>query len=61
MTLDIKESCIECGSIIKITDDMIIGEIVNCPECGKDYVIEKDESGKKVLLELNLEGQDFGE
>lgn len=61
MTLGITESCIECGASIKVTDDMTIGEIVSCPDCGKDYVIEKDELGSKVLLELNLEGQDFGE
>lgn len=57
----VRESCIECGGEIRILDENLIGEILSCPECGKDYVIEKNKNGGKIIIELDLEGQDFGE
>ena len=55
------ESCIECNAEIKILDDYEQGEIIECPDCGTEYVVELDDKGNKILLELNLEGEDWGE
>ena len=46
---------------MRLSGDLLLGEIVSCPDCGKDYVVEKDESGSIILQELNLDGEDFGE
>ena len=55
------ERCIECNTEIKILDDYEQGEIIECPDCGTEYVVEFDENGNKILMELNLEGEDWGE
>ena len=55
------ERCIECNTEIKILDDYEQGEIIECPDCGTEYVVEFNEDGNKILLELNLEGEDWGE
>ena len=55
------QSCIDCGSELQIPKDSLQGEIIGCPDCGLDYVIEFDENGKKQLKELTLEGEDWGE
>ena len=53
--------CTDCEAGIELLDDAIDGEIVGCPDCGLDYVVEKEESGVKSLIELNIEGEDWGE
>ena len=58
---DLYPQCIECGADIVITHEMILGEIISCPDCGVDYVIEIDEMGEKIIKALNIEGEDFGE
>ncbi len=44
-----------------VPNDALIGEIIGCPDCGLDYVIENDDSGGKHLKELLIEGEDWGE
>ena len=53
--------CTDCGANIEIPEDTIIGEIVGCPDCGLDYVFDKDENGNNNLNELLIEGEDWGE
>jgi alpha-aminoadipate carrier protein LysW len=53
--------CSECFAEFGVPNDLEEGEIITCPDCGLDYVIEIDEEGKKVLKELTLEGEDWGE
>ena len=53
--------CTDCGGIIEITEDVLVGEIISCPDCGLDYVIEEDGSGLLVIKELIIEGEDWGE
>lgn len=54
-------TCTDCGANLEIPTDAISQEIVDCPDCGLDYVIEVDESGSKCLKELLIEGEDWGE
>jgi predicted RNA-binding Zn-ribbon protein involved in translation (DUF1610 family) len=54
-------TCTDCGANLEIPTDAISEEIVDCPDCGLDYVIEVDESGSKCLKELLIEGEDWGE
>jgi alpha-aminoadipate carrier protein LysW len=53
--------CTDCGGMIDIPEDVLIGEIISCPDCGLDYVVEADESGLLILKELTIEGEDWGE
>ena len=54
-------SCTDCAGVIEVSDDCIPGEIISCPDCGLDYVIEEDGSGTMLLRELVIEGEDWGE
>lgn len=51
----------DCGAYLEVPYDSIIGEIIGCPDCGLDYVVEEDEVGSKQLTELLIEGEDWGE
>ena len=57
----LSERCVECYTEIIISDDYEQGEIIECPDCGAEYVVEFDENGNKTLVVLNLEGEDWGE
>ena len=54
-------ACMDCGTALDIPPDSLLGEIIGCPDCGLDYVIENDDSGGKHLKELLIEGEDWGE
>ncbi len=54
-------ACMDCGADLDVPNDSLKGEIIGCPDCGLDYVIEVDESGSKQLQELMLDGEDWGE
>lgn len=53
--------CIDCGALMEIPDDALPDEIIECPDCGLDYVVVKDGSGTLCLQELMIEGEDWGE
>ena len=53
--------CTDCGGIIDISEDVLVGEIISCPDCGLDYVVEEGESGLLIIKELTIEGEDWGE
>ncbi|MBC8225022.1 lysine biosynthesis protein LysW [Candidatus Bathyarchaeota archaeon] len=54
-------ACMDCGANLDVPNDSLQGEIIGCPDCGLDFVIEMDESGNKQLRELLIEGEDWGE
>ncbi len=56
-----ENTCTDCGAGMDVPNDVLTGEIIGCPDCGVDYVIENDESGSKQLAELLIEGEDWGE
>ena len=53
--------CTDCGAGLDVPNDSLQGEIIGCPDCGLDYVIEENDSGGKHLKELLIEGEDWGE
>jgi lysine biosynthesis protein LysW len=53
--------CIDCGANIKLPSDPQNDEIIGCQDCGLDYVVKIDENGLMQLLELSIEGEDWGE
>ena len=56
-----KIDCTDCGGIIEIPEDVLTGEILSCPDCGLDYVVEEDGTGLLVIKELTIDGEDWGE
>jgi len=42
-------------------EDVAVGEIIECPDCGLEYVAAETENGLLVLKELTLKGEDWGE
>ena len=38
--------CTDCGASVEMPNDALPGEIIGCPDCGLDYVIETDEGGE---------------
>lgn len=53
--------CMDCGGEIEIPEDVEAGEIIECPDCGLDYIVVIDENGSVSLKELTLKGEDWGE
>jgi lysine biosynthesis protein LysW len=53
--------CSECGSEIEVENGALDGEIVSCPICGLDHVVKVDATGSMKLVELAIEGEDWGE
>ena len=54
------EPCTDCGAEIEIPEDFDIGEIIECPDCGLDFVLAEVD-GQICLKELAIEGEDWGE
>jgi alpha-aminoadipate carrier protein LysW len=54
-------NCIDCAAPLEVPSDTLDGEIIACPDCGLDYVMEIGEQGSKQLNQLTIEGEDWGE
>lgn len=56
-----KTNCPDCEGEIKLPDDVTVGEIVTCPDCGQDYEVSKIGSDKVSLKKAEVVGEDWGE
>ncbi len=56
-----KARCPECDAEVKIPDDVIIGEIVSCPDCGQELEIVEITNGNVRVKIAEVEGEDWGE
>jgi alpha-aminoadipate carrier protein LysW len=54
-------NCTDCGRVIELTNEVSVGEIIECPDCGLEYVATEIENGQLALKELTLKGEDWGE
>ncbi|RLF16029.1 MAG: lysine biosynthesis protein LysW [Thermoprotei archaeon] len=56
-----KVKCPECGGDIPVPDDVVVGEIVSCPDCGQEYeVYELGPEGPKIR-QAEVAAEDWGE
>lgn len=55
-----KYTCIDCGRELEVPEDALEGEIIGCPDCGIDYVVEFV-GGELMINELTIEGEDWGQ
>lgn len=54
-------NCTDCGGVVEIPKDATVGEIIECHDCGLEYVVDETENGLLTLKELTLKGEDWGE
>ena len=57
----VKTRCPDCLGEVEVPDDAIVGEIVNCPDCGLELEVKSIEKGKIELMKLAIEKEDWGE
>ena len=57
----VKSACPDCLAEIDLPDDVMVGEIVSCPDCGLELEVESVEGGKVELQKLVVEKEDWGE
>ncbi len=53
--------CLECDASVRIEDDVVIGEIVSCPDCGADYEVASLENGTVAIKAAESVKEDWGE
>jgi alpha-aminoadipate carrier protein LysW len=53
--------CPECDAELNTPDDVKVGEILSCPECGLELEVKLVEGDRLELEELFFEGEDWGE
>ena len=54
-------NCTDCCGVIKLPNDVSVGEIIDCPDCSLEYVVAETDNGLLTLKELTLKGEDWGE
>jgi alpha-aminoadipate carrier protein LysW len=53
--------CPDCQADLKLGDDVLVGEIVTCPECGLDLEVKSISAGRVEVQPVVVEGEDWGE
>ena len=53
--------CAECGAVISIPQDAIVGEIVSCKDCSSEYEVTAMSDGGVILKPAEQVGEDWGE
>lgn len=56
-----KIKCPECGGDLPIPDDVVIGEIVSCPDCGQEYEVYELSSEGPHVRQAEVAAEDWGE
>jgi alpha-aminoadipate carrier protein LysW len=57
----LNSSCTECGAVIAVPDDVIVGEIVSCKDCSSEYEVAELSNGVAILKAAEQVGEDWGE
>jgi alpha-aminoadipate carrier protein LysW len=53
--------CPDCEAAIEVADDVLVGEIVSCPDCGLEFEVERVDKEQVELQRLSIEKEDWGE
>ena len=56
-----KVECQECGADISVPEDVVVGEIITCPDCGGEYEITSKVEGNLGLKPAERVGEDWGQ
>jgi len=57
----VNTKCAECDGPINIPNDVIVGEIVSCRDCGVEYEVSEIRSGVALLKPAERVEEDWGE
>ncbi len=57
----ILRKCPDCEAEIEIPDDVMVGEIIECSDCGLELEVEKIEANQVEIQRLSIEKEDWGE
>jgi alpha-aminoadipate carrier protein LysW len=60
-TIISKVSCPECSAAIEAPDDVMLKEILSCPDCGLELEVVKVDGEKLELQKILIEKEDWGE
>lgn len=53
--------CVVCDAELTVPEDVVVGEILSCPECGAELEVKQTGEDGVELQELMIEGEDWGE
>ena len=56
-----EQKCQDCDETMQILDDVVIGEIISCPDCGNEFEVKKIDSNNVTLSPAESVGEDWGE
>ena len=56
-----KVICSDCDAEFDVPEDVMVGEIVSCPDCGLDLEVVKIEGSNIELQRIAIEKEDWGE
>ena len=56
-----KSECLECTGEIEFQDDVTIGEIMSCPDCGMEFEVSVLIGDKIEMKQAEKVGEDWGE
>ena len=54
-------TCPDCLAEIEIPDDVMVGEIIECSDCGLELEVEKIDGKQVEIQRLSIEKEDWGE
>ncbi|MFW6117175.1 MAG: sulfonate ABC transporter [Thermoproteota archaeon] len=56
-----KVKCVVCDAELDVPDNVVVGEILSCPQCGAELEVKQVGADGVELQELMIEGEDWGE
>jgi alpha-aminoadipate carrier protein LysW len=56
-----KVKCPECDAEFKAPEDVIVGEVLSCPDCGLELEVCGLNSGIASVKPVKIAGEDWGE
>jgi alpha-aminoadipate/glutamate carrier protein LysW len=56
-----KTQCQECGAEINVPDDIMVGEILTCPDCGGNFELASKSEENIELKPAETIGEDWGQ
>ena len=55
-----EQKCQDCDATMQILDDVVVGEIISCPDCGNEFEVSKIDSNNVTLSPAESVGEDWG-
>jgi alpha-aminoadipate carrier protein LysW len=54
-------TCTECGGTLTLPEDVLVGEIVSCPDCGNEFEVKEKKEAEVTLVPAPKVEEDWGE